>query len=62
MLISERQIKKYIKGLEAKLGALLRTKGHNEYAVLYFEGKIDALKSLLNYGRKIYELDEGFGL
>jgi len=61
-MTSEEQIKKYIKGLEEKLDELCSKQGYNEYAVLYYEDKIDALKSLLNYGKKMYELDEGFGL
>jgi len=62
MMISDLTIKKHIGSLKNKLKKLLKTSGYNEYAVLYYQGKIDALKSLLKNGEKMCELDESFGL
>ena len=62
MRLSELTIKEYIDNLDSKLSALLKTPGYNEYVVLYYEGKIDALKSLLKNGKDMCELDSGFGL
>ena len=62
MNISEDIIRIYIKEVEQKLDKLTRQNDYNEYAVFYYEGKIDALKSLLKGGNKMDELDEGFGI
>lgn len=59
--MNKKQIQKYIIELQLHLTNVLKSPGYNEYAVLYYEGKIDALKELLK-GEVKCKLGESFGL
>jgi len=61
-VVTKEEIQRYIDSLKKHLDNICSQAGVNDYAVLYYEGKIDALKSLLKNGEKMCELDEGFGL
>lgn len=62
MSVKLTQIQKWKEALEQRLDMLFHSRGYNEYAVLYYEGKIDAMRALLNNGDRMLELDEAFGL
>lgn len=63
-LYSVSLIKQYLKDLRNHIKEICKSEhgGANEYALLYYEGKIDALESILKDGKNMCKLDEGFGL